>query len=78
MVGTEGRLLIHRVHTAVVLFFTLVFLALMWPIYPFFSRVSPTILGIPFSLFYLVFLALLSFLVLLGLYLWEEQNGELD
>lgn len=68
----------RRVHTAVVLYFIFVFLALMWPIYPFFSRIFPMLLGIPLSLVYLVFLLVLSFLVLLGLYLWEDRHGEIE
>ncbi|MFQ5928378.1 MAG: hypothetical protein ACE5MK_01675 [Acidobacteriota bacterium] len=68
----------RRVYTAVVLYFIFVFLALMWPIYPFFSRIFPMLLGIPLSLVYLVFLLVLSFLVLLGLYLWEDRHGEIE
>ncbi len=50
----------------------------MWPIYPFFSRIRPLILGMPFSLAYLVFLVVVSFLVMLGLYTWERKRGGLE
>ena len=68
----------NRVYRAVVLYFIVVFLAMMWPVYPVFSKISPMLLGIPLSLFYLVVLLLLSFIVLLSLYLWESHRGELD
>lgn len=51
---------------------------MMWPIYPYFSRVHPLMLGMPFGLFYLVCLLVLSFLVLLGVYLWEEHQDEME
>ena len=54
-------------------YFIVAALATMWPIYPFFSRIRPMILGMPFSLAYLVFLLVASFLVLLGLFFWEQE-----
>ncbi|HSF19721.1 MAG TPA: hypothetical protein VLK65_29640 [Vicinamibacteria bacterium] len=59
-------------------FCIIAFLATMWPIYPLFSRVFPLVLGMPFSLFYLVTILVTVFFVMLGLYLWESANGELD
>ena len=59
-------------------YFIVVVLATMWPIYPFFSRIRPLILGMPFSLAYLVFLLVLSFLVLVGLYTWERRRDEME
>ena len=57
-------------------YFIVVVLTTMWPIYPFFSRIRPLLLGMPFSLAYLVFLIVLSFLVLVSLYTWEgRRNG---
>ncbi len=78
MAGRSGRHLKRRIYAAVILYFLVVFGAMMWPIYPFFSRITPMLLGIPFSLFYLVALLGLSFLVLLALYLWEANRGELE
>ena len=53
-------------------------LAVVWPVYPLFSRIRPFILGMPFSLFYLVLVLLICFIVLVGVYLWEDRRGELD
>ncbi len=64
------------VHKIVAAFFVLVLGAMMWPIYPFFSRIHPMVFGMPFSLFYLIILIAISFLVLLGLYLWESRDSE--
>lgn len=64
------------VHKVVAAFFVLVLAAMMWPIYPVFSRIQPMVLGIPFSLFYLILLITISFLVLLGLYLWDSRESE--
>ena len=50
----------------------------MWPIYPFFSRIRPLILGMPFSMAYLVFLLVLSFLVLVSLYTWERRRDGME
>jgi hypothetical protein len=64
------------VHKAVAAFFVLILAAMLWPIYPFFSRIHPMVLGMPLSLFYLILLITISFLVLLGLYLWESPESE--
>ena len=63
------------VHKAVILYFVFIFLAMIWPIYPLFNSIFPLVLGMPLSLFYLVFLLALSFLVLLSLYLWEHRQS---
>ena len=57
-------------------FFVLVLAAMMWPIHPVFARIHPMVLGMPFSLFYLIILITISFLVLLGLYIWESRESE--
>ncbi len=54
------------------------FIATMWPVYSWFSRIRPMILGVPFSLAYLISLLLLVFFTMLGLYIWEDKNGEID
>ncbi len=69
---------VQRLRRAVAVFFCLVFLASIWPVYPLFSRIQPLVLGLPFSLAYLVILLVAAFLVLLGLYLWEQRHGELE
>lgn len=67
-----------KVYKVVIFYFIVVFAAMMWPIHPYFSRIRPMVLGIPFSLFYLVILIVASFLVLLALYLWEQREDGTD
>jgi hypothetical protein len=59
-------------------YFIVAVLTTMWPIYPFFSRIRPLILGMPFSMAYLVFLLVLSFLVLVSLYTWERRRDGME
>ena len=67
---------VRRLRRVVIFYFILAVLATIWPVYPVFSRIRPIILGLPFSLFFLVVITVVSFLVLVGLYLVEErQNG---
>lgn len=56
-------------------FYVLLFVAVIWPIYPLFATIEPRVLGMPFSLTYVVVALLLSFFVLLGFYRWEEGRG---
>ena len=65
----------RRIYRGVVVFFVVVFLAMIWPLVTLFSHARPLIFGLPFFLFYLAVLLISSFLVLLGLYLWEERSG---
>jgi hypothetical protein len=65
----------RAIYTAVVAFYVLLFFAVMWPIYPLFATIEPRILGMPHSLFYVVGALVLSFVVLLGLFHWEEARG---
>jgi len=64
----------RRVYGATALFFLLVFLGLVWPVYPLFAGVRPLVLGVPFSLYYVVVLLHGAFLVLLGLFVWEGRR----
>ena len=66
------------VYKAVVLFYVFLFLALMWPIYPRFASIEPRVMGLPFSLIYVIGGLILSFLALWGLYLWEEAAAASD
>ncbi|HSR51820.1 MAG TPA: DUF3311 domain-containing protein [Acidobacteriota bacterium] len=59
-------------------FFILAFFAMLWPIYPSFSRIEPRLLGMPFSLVYLVGWLLACFFLILAIYLWESRRGEFD
>jgi TRAP-type C4-dicarboxylate transport system permease small subunit len=66
---------VRRIYRGVLIFFAIIFLAMVWPVVSFFSRVEPLILGLPFFLFYLAILLVGSFLVLLWLFLWEGRTG---
>lgn len=68
----------RRIYGLLTLFFVLMLLALTWPVYTLFSGIRPLVLGMPLSLFYIVVVLVVSFLVLLGLYLWEDRRGRLD
>jgi len=65
------------VYAAVVLFYLALFGAVMWPVYPRFSSIEPRLLGMPFSLAYVIGILVLSFSALLGLYLWEGSRRRL-
>jgi hypothetical protein len=56
-------------------FYVLLFVAVIWPVYPLFATIEPRVLGMPFSLTYVVVALLLSFFVLFGFYRWEERRG---
>ena len=51
-----------RLYRLVLGFFLLVFLGMIWPVATVFSRVYPLVFGLPFSLFYIATLLVLSFL----------------
>lgn len=65
----------RRTYRAATGFFVLLFFGLIWPIYPLFSGIYPRVLGVPFSLAYVVGLVLLSFAVLLALFRWDDRHG---
>ena len=65
----------RRLYRSVLVFFVLVFVAMIWPVVTLFSHARPLILGLPFFLFYLAVLLVGSFLVLLSLYRWESRTG---
>lgn len=68
----------RRVYGAVLAFYLAATAGLVWPIYAQFSGIRPLVLGMPLSLFYVVLWVVASFLVLLGLYLWEGRRGDDD
>lgn len=53
-------------------------LAVFPPFYIWAGRVDGAVLGLPFSIAYLLFDALLVTAVIVGLYLFEKRRGELD
>ena len=65
----------RSVYSAVIGFYVLLFVAVIWPVYPLFATIEPRVLGMPHSLFYVVGALVLSFVVLLGLFVWEDRRG---
>lgn len=68
----------RRIYRFLVGYFLLIFVGMIWPIYPLFGRIRPFVFGIPFSLFYLVSLLSATFAALLAVYIWESRNNEMD
>ncbi len=68
----------RRVYLAATGWFLLVSLGMTWPGYTLFNRIRPLVLGMPFSLFYLATLVVLSFAVGVALLVWELRNGLID
>jgi len=66
------------VYRAFAAFYALLFAAMIWPIYPRFATIEPRIVQIPHSLAYVVLGLVLSFVALLGLYLWERSSERHD
>ena len=57
-------------------FLVLIQLSLIWPIYPIVGHIEPFILGMPFSIVWVLLCLLLSFSGLLAYFLWEEQGQD--
>ena len=55
-------------------FLVLIQFSLIWPIYPLVGYIEPIILGMPFSIVWVLLCLLLSFSGLLAYFLWEEQG----
>ena len=55
-------------------FLVLIQFSLIWPIYPLVGYIEPIILGMPFSIVWVLLCILLSFSGLLAYFLWEEQG----
>ena len=68
----------RRVYGTVTIIVIGTFLGTMWPIYPLCRRITPFVLGIPASLFYLLVLVFLVFFSLLALYRWEDKRGKFE
>ncbi len=60
------------------LFFAAIFVAMVWPVYPVFNRISPFVLGMPFSLFYQMLLVAAAFVGLLVFYRLDAGEDEPD
>jgi hypothetical protein len=64
----------RKVYSVFGLFFAICFVAEIFPLYSVANRVEPYVLGMPFAMFWLVFLTLLQFLGLAALYCWEYRG----
>ena len=58
--------------------FVLAAAAMVWPLITPFARVRPLVLGMPFALFWLALILVVSFGVAVALYRWESRRGALD
>ena len=67
---------LQRLRSFLIIFFTIVFLATLWPIYPLASRIRPMLLGMPFSLAFLVGLIVLTFAVLLWFFYRMDKEDD--
>lgn len=65
----------RRVYLGAATVLVVVFLALVWPVYPLFAGIRPLVLGVPLSLAWVVAWLLVSFFTLLGVLLWEDRRG---
>ena len=57
-------------------FLVLIQFSLIWPIYPLVGYIEPIILGMPFSIVWVLLCLLLSFSGLLAYFLWEEHGHD--
>ena len=65
----------RRVYIGATFFFIAVFVAELWPVHAYFSRIRPFVFGLPFSLFYLAILLIATFSTLLAVFAWEGRRG---
>ena len=68
----------RRVYRAATAWFVLVAAAMVWPLVVPFARARPLVLGMPFALFWLASVLVVSFGVGVALYRWEARRGFLD
>jgi hypothetical protein len=62
------------VYGSLTVYFILAFLVTIWPIYTLFAGPRPFVLGLPFNLFYLAVILVVSFFVLLAVFAWEGSR----
>lgn len=65
----------RRVYLGATAVLVVVFLALIWPVYPLFAGIRPFVLGVPLSLAWVVGWLLVSFVTLLAVFVWEDRRG---
>ncbi|HKK08921.1 MAG TPA: hypothetical protein VKA44_08560 [Gemmatimonadota bacterium] len=64
----------RRVYGGVTVVMVLACVVTVWPIYALFAGVRPLVFGLPFNLFYLAAILVGSFLILLGVFVWEGRR----
>ncbi len=64
----------RRRRIAFSIFFALLSVALIWPVYPLAGGIRPLLFGLPLSLAYIVIVMGLMFAALIWLYLGEEER----
>lgn len=52
-------------------------LAIMWPVYPFFSGIEPFILGLPLSFAWIILWVIIGFISLLWLYFSDNKDEDI-
>lgn len=57
-------------------YFLVLFASVMPPFFRFVNRAEPTVLGLPFLLFWILFVGVMMSLGLIALYLVEVRRGE--
>lgn len=65
----------RRASRAFVAFAVLMVLVMIFPIYALGNRVEPFVIGLPFSLFWVVFWIAVEFVVLIAFFLYEHGGG---
>jgi hypothetical protein len=78
MRNTGSKLKARQVRGLAVVCFLAICCLMIWPIYPLFSKIRPFVFGMPFALFYLVLLLVLTFTILSLLFIWESRHGKVD
>lgn len=69
---------IRVVPALVVVFYVVMWVALIYPGYIPFDRIRPFVLGMPFSLFWQVVWIVATVLVLAALFVWERRARSTD
>jgi len=65
----------RRVYSIFSVFFIICVLAVIFPFYAVANRVTPYIMGMPFSMAWIVIWIILLFIGLVLLYAWESRTG---
>lgn len=68
----------RRVYGAVVAWFVVALALMTWPAMVPMARVRPLVLGMPFALFWLAVILVISFAVALALFAWETRRRWID